>query len=729
MWDIIPHVQGLNKEIVMNHCTPARNERGTATASQVVAAPRLGLHSPSMLWLMALVASALTLSACGGGGGGGGGGITPPVAEAPREGALAASKPGELMSYVRDKLAARQAQKLVAPNTIFAPAIGSDVALVGVTAAATTGATGVERSGTTLQEQGVDEDDLLKTDGNLLYTLNQTSIFKGKAAATLQVHRRRADGGVDAAGKIDTIIEAEATAIARGMMLASSAQRVAVLGESQQYVPYECPLGLLCPTFAALPFYPQFSKPAVHVDLMNVANAATPTLAERVRIDGRLVGSRQIGNVLYLVTQHTPQLALEALPANAPQSERDALLAKLTAADVLPTIRVDTASTKGTPQPLLAETDCYVQAKNAALGLDITAITAIDLSTGTSSRKSRCFVGGSEALYMSTGALYLATTRYNYPTSVGGAAVRFPAQMSTDVHKFSLAALTINYRGSGEVVGHLGWDNQRKSYRMSEFNGDLRIVTYTGEQGWAVLSDATTPNAPAPSPATLSILRERASDQTLQLVAKLPNDKRPAAIGKTGEQIYAVRFIGNRAYVVTFRRVDPLYVIDLSDAADPKTVGELQAPGFSDYLFPIGDTLLLGVGRDATAEGRIGGVKVSLFDVANPAAMREVSSRTFGIGGGSASGLDYSRHGIDLFTRGSLTRVAMPLRITDSNGLLTTRGLQKFEVDAAARTLSVRNLVPSSVLGLDWDIGSERSVQIENKLYYFSGTSVGVSDW
>ena len=84
-----------------------------------------------------------------------------------------------------------------------------------------------------------------------------------------------------------------------------------------------------------------------------------------------------------------------------------------------------------------------------------------------------------------------------------------------------------------------------------------------------------------------------------------------------GEQIYAVRFLGDVGYVVTFRQVDPLYSIDLSDPSNPVTRGELKIPGFSSYLHPVDDNLLLGIGQDATDEGRTLGTQVSVFDVSD----------------------------------------------------------------------------------------------------------------
>ena len=104
--------------------------------------------------------------------------------------------------------------------------------------------------------------------------------------------------------------------------------------------------------------------------------------------------------------------------------------------------------------------------------------------------------------------------------------------------------------------------------------------------------------------------------------------KQVGQVGNLGrnEDIYAVRYIADKAYVVTFRRTDPLYVIDLSDPTDPTTEGELKITGYSAYLHPVGEDLLLGVGREATTTGRVTGAKVSLFDVSDPSDPRTLDS-------------------------------------------------------------------------------------------------------
>jgi Beta propeller domain len=413
--------------------------------------------------------------------------------------------------------------------------------------------------------------------------------------------------------------------------------------------------------------------------------------------------------------------------ATASDKDREAALAALKPEDILPGMRID----GGARQPLVAESDCLIQPKASSLSLTVTTLVAVDLASPTLAMKSRCFFGGTEGLYMSPQNLYLATTRSPQPTTAPDGRLVFPTEYTTDLHKFSLQGLNMGYRASGEVKGHLGWDAERISLRMSEHAGDLRVISYTGASGWVTAADALPPpgastsTKPA-SPATLTILRESAAEAVLKAVGTLPNERRPVALGKPGEQIYGVRFSGDAGYLVTFRRTDPLYVLDLKDPTDPKTAGELEVPGFSDVLLPLPQGLLLGVGRDADATGAVLGPKVALFDVRDPTKPSLISSKTFGAKG-SASAADFSSHGLNLLQAGAVSRVALPMSLRDVDwGSNARHMLQRFEVDTTARTLSWRKELTAPEGTDAMDVSADRSVQIGDSVYFLSqGRLVG----
>lgn len=664
---------------------------------------RLGLPSLAGMAL-ALVAAAL-LAACGGGGGGTDAGTPPPVHN---DAAIATARSGELLGYVRQRLQERGPQGAVA-----------DLANAPGWFQTTVSASGnVSRSGTVVQEAGVDEENLLKTDGTRLYALQPLASTgqPGSAYARLQVYAPGVAGRPQPLGQATLTSGDGAWMVTRGLLIADDLPRLAVVAESTAGGFGEpCPPGMACLT-ALLPYVPQ--QPRLHVHLLDAAQPAALPTPERLEIDGRLIGSRQIGRMLYLVASHVPQLAFDQLPASASMADRQAALDRLTAADVLPEVRVN----GGPAQPLVAETDCWLQPANASNQVAVTTVTAIDLGSPAWARTSRCFVGGTEALYLSPASLYLATTRQDVQTLASGR-VAFAPEMRTDLHKFAIAGSSIAYRASGSVNGHLGWDRERAPYRLSEHQGDLRVLTFTGTLGWLSAADA---GSVAPSPATLTVLREGAN-ATLQTLATLPNAQRPAPIGKPGEQVHAVRFAGDRAYVVTFRQVDPLYVLDLTNAADPRTAGELQVPGFSDWLYPLDGGLLFGVGKDASDRGEVLGVKVALFDVRDAARPTLLDSRRFG-SRGSVTALDYSAQGLALQAAGATTRLALPMLLTQANGIgPPLQQLQRFEVDGAARSLAVR---PAFDLGSGWaDISGARGLLLGKQLHLLRDGGLQTWDW
>jgi hypothetical protein len=320
---------------------------------------------------------------------------------------------------------------------------------------------------------------------------------------------------------------------------------------------------------------------------------------------------------------------------------------------------------------------------------------------------------------MSRNSLYLATRRY--PVSELNGRLVHSADARTDIHRFAVAGGAVDYVGSGEIAGHLGWDPARASYRMSEHNGDLRVLSFTGQSGWASLNDANAAAVSA-SPASLSVLRaDSAGSGRLITVARLPNERRPAPLGQPGEQLYGVRFDAQRAFLVTFRQVDPLYVLDLGDPLDPKIAGELKIPGFSDYLYPLPGDLLLGIGKDASETGLLGGVKIGLFDIRQPAAPTQRGGMTLG-GRGSTSGLDFSPYGVSLYGDNTLIRGALTVSLVQADPYVPLRGLQRFEVDLISRALLERGVEQSPAASPVGDpLGWERSLYLSGDEYYWSG--------
>ncbi len=264
-----------------------------------------------------------------------------------------------------------------------------------------------------------------------------------------------------------------------------------------------------------------------------------------------------------------------------------------------------------------------------------------------------------ETLYASPEALYLATTDYHYNQAQG-------ARSSTGIHKFAFTGTDIAYRGSGDVPGHLS--GQESAFRFSEQDGYLRVIT--DNDTFTDPSMAIT--APyGKSPGILSILKEGGKDG-LQLVSQLPNRKRPAQLGKPEEQLYASRFVGDQAYLVTFQSTDPLYVLDMSNPQDPYIAGELKMPGFSDYLHPVGKHLLLGIGKDAIPDPNgdfrgawYQGMKLSLIDTSKPGELKEVDKLILGKRGTDSAAL-HDHHAVTVLPVGNSLRVALPIKLHDT---------------------------------------------------------------
>ncbi|MDH5712195.1 MAG: beta-propeller domain-containing protein, partial [Gammaproteobacteria bacterium] len=453
-------------------------------------------------------------------------------------------------------------------------------------------------------------------------------------------------------------------------------------------------------------------------------------------IDGQHITSRRIDNRLYLVTRYSPTIPGYIVPAFDPQviDNNELLLSNVTLGDLMPDIHYD----NGVDAELLNASDCYITNSSNGTNLyaDLIALTVLNLDT-QAAENSRCFIGATEAVYVSQQAAYLATSQYNYSINTGGALL-YSNGYHTGIHKFSLQGATAVYQGSEQVEGHLGWEQDKKSFRMGEQGEHLIVATSLGET-WD--NTATT---------RLTVIKDDPVNG-FATVNTLPNDSHPEKIGKPGEKLYSVRIMDGVAYLVTFRVTDPLYVIDLHNPADPFIAGELQIQGYSDYLHPLEGGLLLGVGKDAVADSSDGdnatgawyqGIKLSLFDVNNWSNPVELNSIVIGKRG-SESAVLHDHHAFTILPGNGMdvpTRIAVPVDMHDTvppyfTGALwewygwTHTALYLFELDTGAglpQLMQTGNIVAESNNGVSYYASGhrDRSVLSGAGAYYIHNQKV-----
>jgi hypothetical protein len=215
-------------------------------------------------------------------------------------------------------------------------------------------------------------------------------------------------------------------------------------------------------------------------------------------------------------------------------------------------------------------------------------------------------LAGGDTVDASAERLYVATSGWVDWAEVSDRDRRM-TEVTTEIHAFELGTSPRpDYLASGVVPGYLP-----SRWVMSEHDGRLRVASTIGDDR---------PDSHSGSETLLTVLEPQG--------AELVTVGQVTGLGRN-ERVHAVRYLGDLGYVVTYREVDPLYVLDLSDPTRPQVAGELVAPGYSAYLHPVGDDLLLGVGQDHDDEdGELADVQLSLFDVARPADPRRIDQVT-----------------------------------------------------------------------------------------------------
>lgn len=473
-------------------------------------------------------------------------------------------------------------------------------------------------SGTNVHEAGVDEPDLVKTDGRRIVTVNRGVLRVIDAASRVETGRLELvpTGGsaefAELAGAqvADLLLHGD-----RALVLLRESYAALMPVPDLPEVQPDLPGDQLEPP--AEPTTSPEPAPIMGPTMLLVDLTGGPRVLSEYTMDGVLVDARAVDGTARVVVRSTPRLEFPDLPPETdPQQRLEQNRAVVDAADLsawLPRYQVTSGGDTSTGQ-----VDCTAMSRPASYtGTSIVTVLTFDLAApvlGDGAPVS--VVADGETVYSNGPSLYLAhDMRWQlHPVGwidpddpvaePGGPGLVAPeVNDRTEIHKFDTSQPgPPRYVGSGTVDGWL--INQ---YAMSEWDGHLRVATTSGASWFREGGE---------SESTVYVLVER--DGTLVEVGSV------GGLGE-GERIYAVRFAGPVGYVVTFRQTDPLYTVDLSDPTAPRVRGELKITGYSAYLHPLDDGLLVGVGQEADEQGRVLGTQVSLFDVSDLAEPRRVA--------------------------------------------------------------------------------------------------------
>ncbi len=455
----------------------------------------------------------------------------------------------------------------------------------------------VSETGTNVQVRGVDESDIVKTDGQRVYVLHRNA---------LEIANIVEGGPVEFVGQISFDDHSW-----RQELLISGGKALVVrqLEDRESPAPFDLPAGaaeLLNDRDLAwieeVMEQRRVWRATTQVLELDISEASAPQMLRTLTLDGTFASARLVdGNarVIFHHYSYRPRLSeLDWLGERYDQDFRaqiiaDAQLSTWHPLYGLEDFTVSSMSISGRFDQGYAVACDRTHATERPWRAEMSYLLTFDLAaaSGISEWGSAAVMADSATVYATTDALYLAAPDQRWS--------------NTDIHRFDLSdASAPVYDGSGQVAGTL-----LSQWALSEHDGYLRIAT-THRDRWPTVSSVF----------------------VLQPTAGV--DGGPGALEQVGfvsglgvtEEIYAVRFAGPLGYVVTFRQVDPLYVLDLSDPTNPQSVGELKIPGFSRYLHPIGDGLLLGVGHDADERtGWQENLQVSLFDVSDPTDPQQIS--------------------------------------------------------------------------------------------------------
>ena len=400
-------------------------------------------------------------------------------------------------------------------------------------------------STTNVQVAGVDEADIVKTDGSYLYVASNDY-----ASNQNYIYILKADPQDP---RVIAKIALENNTYLAGMYLSQDSSKLVAIGsEYQFYVMDALPAG------SEALIYPYQSEVRTFLNVYDISDKVYPVLATNYTLTGSYFNSRMIGDYVYAVISQPAQvLQNNILP--------------------LPRIYLETAVAEIAPSEIY-----YSESANYAdfQSNYFTYTTFIGLNVKDSSQKltnRTVLMGGASTMYVSLSNIYVT-----YPTwSENGE--------FTEIYRISVDENALEFEAKGSVAGYV-----LNQYSMDEFNGNFRMATTTWKE--------TTRNAVYVLNSNLTTIGE----------VRLEN-------AELRETIKSVRFMGDKAYIVTFEQKDPFFVLDMSNPEEPKVAGALEIPGFSSYLHPYDENHIIGLGTENSK------VKLSLFDVTNVNAPKEIA--------------------------------------------------------------------------------------------------------
>lgn len=478
-------------------------------------------------------------------------------------------------------------------------------------------------SRTNVQVEGVDEADIVKTDGSYIYQVNRERIIIAKAYPPENM------------SIISTLDYADKSFSPTEIYVDNT--YLVVIGSTGRYYPplYKMDSGV---SSDMMPYYYQGNN--VKTIIYNIEDKSNIKQVRELELSGSYVSSRKTGNSLYLIANKN----IYFYPGREIGEPK-------------PMYR-DTAAGNSFVEIDYPDIKCFPDFTEPSYLI----VAGLNLDNPGEAASVSSYLGSGQNIYASTENLYVAVASYNYhiwqPVVPLMAPEIWPSYNTskTRIYKFGMDDGRLTYKASGEVPGTI-----LNQFSMDEYAEFFRIATTSGEV-WR--SDEFT------SKNNVYVL-----DSSLNFAGKIEGIA-------PGEQIYSVRFVGGRAYMVTFKTVDPFFVLDLHDPYHPAILGALKIPGYSDYLHPYDENHIIGFGKDTVEMGTKNwagdsmafymGMKMAIFDVSDVSTPVQMFTEKIGDRGTDSELL--RNHKALLFSRDK-NLLSFPVRVMEVQGGTSTSGM------------------------------------------------------